>query len=30
MKAMELKFIAFWGAVVPALAWAVERIIELL
>lgn len=30
MKAMELKFIAFWGAAVPALAWAVERIIELL
>ena len=30
MKAMELKFIAFWGAAVPVLAWAVERIIELL
>ena len=30
MKAMEVKFIAFWGAAVPARAWAVERIIELM
>lgn len=30
MKATELKFIAFWGAAVPALAWAVERIFQLL
>lgn len=30
MKAMEVKFIAFWGGAVPALAWAVERILELI
>lgn len=30
MKATELKFIAFWGAAVPAMAWAVERVLELI